>query len=48
MLKKIALAALFAITFTVGASAANARTMTKHAPTAPVPQGFCPWGVCPG
>jgi hypothetical protein len=47
MLKRIALAALFAITFTVGAGAASARNLTKHAPTAPAPQGFCPYmGMC--
>jgi len=43
MLKKITLAALFAITFTVGASAASARPVVK-APSAPVPQGMCPAG----
>ncbi len=46
MLKKITLAALFAITFSVGAAAASARSLTMPAPTAPVPQGFCPIGHC--
>ncbi len=43
MLKKIALSALFAITFSVGIGAAQARV---HAPQAPIPQGFCPKSIC--
>lgn len=43
MLKKIALAALFAITFAIGAGAAQART---KAPTAPVSQWLCPPACC--
>lgn len=46
MLKKITLAVLFAITFTVGVGAANARSMKKPVPTAPAPQGFCPYMHC--
>jgi hypothetical protein len=46
MLKKIGLAVLFAITLTAGAGAASARNTTKHVPTAPAPQGFCPMMHC--
>jgi hypothetical protein len=46
MLKKITLAALFAITFTVGAGLAQARTAKNSAPTAPVPHALCPMGTC--
>ncbi len=42
MLKKIALTALFAITFAVGIGAAQAKT---KAPGAPVPHGLCPSGM---
>lgn len=45
MLKKITLAALFAITFSAGVTAASARSLTNKAPTAPVPHGLCPKGV---
>lgn len=43
MLKKIALTALFAITFAVGLGAAQAAT-AHHAPTTPVPHRLCPTG----
>ncbi|HXJ23717.1 MAG TPA: hypothetical protein VMT03_26105 [Polyangia bacterium] len=45
MLKKIALTALFAITFAVGMGAASARTKAEIKPTASTPQGFCFWGM---
>jgi len=42
MLKKIALAALFAITFSVGVMGqTNAQTLVQKAPASPVPQGLC-------
>lgn len=44
MLKKIALAALFAITF--AAAAAQAKTSVIHTPDSPiVPQGICGKGL---
>lgn len=45
MLKKIALAGLFAITFAVGMGAAQATTKMK-APTSPAPHWLCPPGLC--
>jgi hypothetical protein len=45
MLKKIALTALFAITFAVGAGAANARSRAHVNPTASTPHGVCWWGM---
>ena len=45
MLKKIALTALFAITFATSLGVARASTKMK-APTAPVPHGLCPGGCC--
>ncbi len=47
MLKKIALSALFAITFAVGAGAAHAgTTISTKAASSPNPQLFCPVCVC--
>lgn len=48
MLKKIALTALFAITFAVGIGAAQAKTTSaasKTAPRPPAPQFLCGWGM---
>ncbi|HXU64685.1 MAG TPA: hypothetical protein VN962_23455 [Polyangia bacterium] len=46
MLKKIALAALFAITFAVDIGAAHARTSSIKTPHAPIaPQGLCGKGT---
>jgi len=47
MLKKIALAGLFAITFAMGmgAAQANPRHLAKKINTTTAPQGFCFWGT---
>jgi hypothetical protein len=44
MLKKIALAGLFAITFAVGMGAAQARTSSVEDPS--TPQSLCPCRLC--
>lgn len=45
MLKKIALSALFAITFAAGVSEAGTVQVPKKISTTTAPQGLCLWGV---
>ena len=46
MLKKIALAGLFAITFALSSGVATAGTLSQKTVTAPTPDLFCPVCMC--